>query len=126
MAHGTRLLIRFDRKGNTGRQVTLRVNTINQGLIILAMGATGTMQELRIIFRAVRAVGLRLWSPIDRPWGFGGGAVGMRAFCRGPHGFSHGMVVQWARAVEIQVLVKADGRAKEEGVATHEHYRPSP
>ena len=29
--------------------VTLRVNTTNQGLTILAMGATGTMQELRII-----------------------------------------------------------------------------
>ena len=27
--------------------VTLRVNTTNQGLTILAMGATGTMQELR-------------------------------------------------------------------------------
>ena len=29
--------------------VTLCVNTTNQGLIILAMGTTGTMQELVII-----------------------------------------------------------------------------
>ena len=29
--------------------VTLRVNTMNQGLIILVMGANGTMQELRTV-----------------------------------------------------------------------------
>ena len=39
----------FHSKSHAGRMVTLRVNTTNQCLIILAMDATGTMQELRII-----------------------------------------------------------------------------
>ena len=63
---GRRVLPRFHSESATGRMVTLRVNTTNL-IIILAMGTTGTIQEPIIIYRAVWAAGLRLWSPIDRP-----------------------------------------------------------